>query len=66
MFSSKEVRVEEYSQVDCNSDANSTSKNVESPLVDNGLVKVISRLCDWRLEVPIEAGSRVFWEPRFW
>jgi hypothetical protein len=53
MFSSKEIRMEEYSQVDSNSDANSTSKNAESPLVDNGLVKVISRLCDWRLEAPI-------------
>jgi hypothetical protein len=33
------------------SDANSTSRNVESPFVDNGLL-----VYDWRLEGPLEAG----------
>jgi hypothetical protein len=45
------------------SDTNSTSSNVETPLVDNGFVKVIPRCIRLAIGGPFETGSRVFGGP---
>lgn len=48
------------------SDTNSTSSNVETPLVDNGFVKVIPRCIRLAIGGPFETGSRVFGGPNCW